>query len=146
MPTHSECANYSQGWCTLKHKAVNPGDPACEDFVPRSANPNPEALLEKWGDLVQRLLFIAFYRLASFVSIHAPITEIAPVCEALSETGLNGTIRWVIPERMFIWENVEMAPGIYQTLRVFGLPSGKNTTFVRIGWWRLYVLKMLGSA
>jgi len=34
-PTHSECAHYRNGWCTLKNKPVNPTAPACPQFTPR---------------------------------------------------------------------------------------------------------------
>ena len=36
MSTHSECANFNNGWCMRHDKAVNPGGAACPDFTPKN--------------------------------------------------------------------------------------------------------------
>ncbi|RLI17337.1 hypothetical protein DRO44_03770 [Candidatus Bathyarchaeota archaeon] len=36
-PTHKQCANFKNGFCTVYKVAVNPNDPACPNFVPRTA-------------------------------------------------------------------------------------------------------------
>ena len=104
----------------------------------------PEFL--KWGTLVERLLIPTYYRIFSFTSIHAPMTEISIVCDYLSKnTAMGGTITWNIPGRLFTWNNLVINQNsnypVTMNVRVFG--SGlrqKNTVFVRIGWWKAYVV------
>lgn len=37
MPTHRECANFSNGFCKLYGVSVDPNGPACPNFTPKTA-------------------------------------------------------------------------------------------------------------
>ncbi|MCD6261129.1 MAG: hypothetical protein J7J28_05030 [Thaumarchaeota archaeon] len=39
QPTHSQCMNYRDGFCTLHGIPVPPDGPACPNFTPRTAFP-----------------------------------------------------------------------------------------------------------
>jgi len=41
-PTHGNCANFRNGFCTLAGVVVNPNDPACPNFTPKSMMRTPE--------------------------------------------------------------------------------------------------------
>ncbi|RJS68291.1 hypothetical protein CW693_04745, partial [Candidatus Bathyarchaeota archaeon] len=36
FPTHKQCANYKNGFCTIYGIPVNPDDPACPNFTPKT--------------------------------------------------------------------------------------------------------------
>lgn len=43
FPTHGNCANFRNGFCTLAGVAVSPNEPACPNFKPKSTMRIPEA-------------------------------------------------------------------------------------------------------
>lgn len=94
---------------------------------------------EKWVPVIDRLLWQAYYRILSFISYHAPIDESYEASKSLSGTR-GGEVYWVIPNRVFRWDNVEISPGIKLTVWFFGSAlRKKNTVMVRRGWWALYL-------
>ncbi|MEM2291664.1 MAG: hypothetical protein QXR44_03175 [Thermoproteota archaeon] len=115
--------------------------------------PPPEYL--KWGSLIERMIITTFYRVMSFTSLHAPIGEIYKACEYMSRnTPYGGKVYYLIPERVFNWDNVIVNRNpdypVTMNMRVFGSPiRNKNTVFARIGWWKFYitdaVLMLIGT-
>jgi hypothetical protein len=105
--------------------------------------PPPEFL--KWGSLIERMLITSYYRVLSFVSLHAPIGEIYTACKYMSEnTPYSGKVYYLVPQRVFNWDEVAVNRNpdypVTMNLRVFGSPlRGKNTVFTRIGWYKMYV-------
>jgi len=98
----------------------------------------------KWRKLVENAVLTSYYRILSFVSLQCPIGEAYETCVWLSEnTPYGGTVYYLIPERLFIWEEVVVNQNpenpITMVLRVFGSPIRKrNTVFVRAGWYFMY--------
>jgi len=75
----------------------------------------------------------------SFVSFHGPIDEAYQAAKFLSETK-GGEVYWVIPDRVFRFDDVEVSPGI--TVKVWFMGSAlrrKNCVLFRRGWWALYL-------
>jgi hypothetical protein len=110
----------------------------------------------KWGSLVERMLITSYYRVLSFVSLHAPINEVYEACKYMSEnTPYAGSVYYLVPRRLFNWDEIVVNRNpnypVTMNLRVFGSPiRGKNTVFVRASWWKLYVvdysLSLLGRS
>lgn len=95
---------------------------------------------EKWIPVIERLLWQCFYRILSFISYHAPIDESYQAAQSLSGTK-GGEVYWVIPDRVFRWDNVEFSPGLKISVWFFGSAlRRKNTVMVRRGWWTFYLL------
>lgn len=42
VPTHEDCANFRDGFCTLNGAAVDPSAPVCPSFTPKSSTPAPQ--------------------------------------------------------------------------------------------------------
>jgi len=42
FPTHGDCANFRSGYCSLHSTAVDPDDPACLNFTPKSIMTMPQ--------------------------------------------------------------------------------------------------------
>ena len=109
-----------------------------------AVTPPPEFL--KWGFLVERLLVPTYYRVFSYTPIHAPIGEIYKVCDYMAKnTALGGTLAWNIPNRIFTWDTIVINQNptnpVTMNIRVFGSPlRNKNTVFVRVGWFKLYMV------
>jgi len=100
--------------------------------------------VRKWRKFVENSILTAYYRVLSFISVRAPITEIYETCVWLSEnTPYSGNVYYLIPDRLFNWEDVVVNQDpeypIKMTVRVFGSPiRGANTVFMRTGWWLMY--------
>lgn len=92
----------------------------------------------KWIPVADRLVFQAYYRVMSFVSMHAPVSEVYKAIQYVAETKRGGTVYWVVEPFVAKWEDVSVAPGITTTLWVFG--REKNTVYARVGWWKLYLV------
>ena len=93
----------------------------------------------KWVPVIDNLLWQVYYRILSFISFHGPVDEAYQAAKLLSETK-GGEVYWVIPDRVFRWDDVEVSPGI--TMKVWFLGSAirrKNTVMFRRGWWALYL-------
>ena len=94
----------------------------------------------KWAPVIERLLWQCYYRIFSFISYHAPVDESYQAAESLTETK-GGEVYWVIPDRIFRWDNVQISPGIKITVWFFGSAlRRKNTVMVRRGFWSLYLI------
>lgn len=102
--------------------------------------------VEKWGKFVENSILTAYYRLLSFVSLHAPISEIYNVCKYLSEnTDYGGDAYWLIENRVANWDSVIVNQNpehpVTMNLRIFGSPiRNRNTCFARVGFWKMYAL------
>jgi len=94
-------------------------------------------LVEKWGEIVKRLVWITFYRLLAIVGCHANVGEMYDVCKWLSKnTPMGGTVEWTVPNRVFFWRRVNVNRDVTINVRVFGSPYGRNTFFTRIGFFK----------
>jgi len=94
----------------------------------------------KWVPVVDRLLFQCYYRVLSFISIHAPVDEVVKAAQYLAVEKRKGKVYWVIEGRVARWDNVEVFPGITMTVWIFGSKiRRKNTVMARRGWWALYL-------
>lgn len=99
----------------------------------------PEAWM-KWIPVVDSLLLQCYYRVLSFISIHAPIDEVFKAARYLAREKRGGKVFWVVPDRVARWDNVEVFPGITMTVWIFGSKiRRKNTVMARRGWWALYL-------
>jgi len=93
----------------------------------------------KWVPVIEHLLWQVYYRVLSFVSFHGPLSEAYYAAEHLSD-GKGGRVYWVILDRVFRWDDVEISPGISTKVWFFGGP--KNTVMARRGWWAMYLLEV----
>lgn len=101
-----------------------------------------EELVPKWSKLIERMIITSYYRILSFVSLHAPIREVYPVCEWMAaNTDYGGRVYWMVPERVFAWDSIQVNKGVVMDLIIFGSAMRqKNTVFARRTWWRLYII------
>lgn len=101
-------------------------------------------VVSKWRIFVENAILTSYYRVLSFVSIHCPITEAYEACLWLSQnTPLGGEVYYLIPDRLFVWEDVVVNKNpenpVKMVLRAFGSPiRGANTVFTRAGWFFMY--------
>lgn len=104
---------------------------------------------EKLLPVITRLLWQTYYRIFGMISFHATVWDSYNAAKWLSDNPYllhshNGQVSWVIENRVFIWEDVEVSPGIIMTVWFFGGP--RNTVMVRRGWWTLYLVRTTISA
>lgn len=102
----------------------------------------PEEPWAKWTSILDNLIFQAYYRVLSFVSIHAPVSEVFEVAKHIAETKRGGKVYWVVEPRIAKWENLDVNPpfGMKMTVWLFGSHvRGKNTVITRRGWWSFYL-------
>jgi hypothetical protein len=102
----------------------------------------------RWVEPLDNLVFQCWYRVLSFVSIHAPIQEVYQAAQYIAANIRGGTLYWVVKDYVARWENLDINPpyGIYITIWLSGLSNGKNTILCRVGWWTLYVFQSMGRA
>jgi len=99
---------------------------------------------EKWVEPCDRLLYQCWYRVLSFISIHAPVWEVKKALEKVAEKR-GGKVYWVVRNRVGRYEDFEVFPGIKMSIWFFGGRRGKNTVFARVGWWKLYLIDVLSK-
>jgi hypothetical protein len=97
----------------------------------------------RWVPVVERLLWQCYYRILSFVSFPAPVDEVFLAAEFLSTRDLfplGGSVKWVVPDRIFVWDEVEFSPGLMMDVWFMGSAlRRKNTAMARGQWWKLYL-------
>lgn len=107
----------------------------------------PEEFM-KWIPVCDALVLQAYYRVLSFVSIHAPIDEVYQAIKHLAETKRGGDVYWAHPlleGRVARWDGLEVYPDIKMSLWVFGSKlRRKNTVYARVGWWNFYLISTFG--
>jgi len=95
----------------------------------------------RWVPVIDRLLWQAYYRILSFISYHGPIDESYQAAKFLSGTK-GGEVYWVVPDRVFRWDNVEISPEITMKVWFFGSAvRRKNTVMCRVGWFKAYIIE-----
>jgi len=95
----------------------------------------------RWVPVIDRLLWQVYYRILSFISYHGPIDEAYQAANFLSGTK-GGEVYWVVPQRVFRWDNVEISQGIMMKVWFFGSAiRHKNTVMCRVGWFKAYILE-----
>lgn len=95
----------------------------------------------RWVPVVSRLLWQCYYRVLGLISFHGSISEAYEAAKWLSESllGPGGNVYWIVENRVFRWDNVEISPDIFMNVWFFGTP--RNTMMLRRGWWALYLLE-----
>lgn len=95
----------------------------------------------KWVAPLDNLVFQAWYRVLSFVSLHAPVDEVYEAAKYIAANKRGGDVYWVVKNYLGRWENFDVNPphGIKMTIWISGFPRGKNTILSRVGWWSLYL-------
>lgn len=96
----------------------------------------------KWVKPLDNIVFQAWYRVLSFVSLHAPINEVFEAARHISENERGGTVYWVIPDRVARWDDLDVSPpyGLKMTVWIFGSAlRRKNSVIARRGFWALYL-------
>ena len=95
-----------------------------------------------WAPLIERVTFQVAYRQLGMVALYVPIDVAAQAIDILcSEKGM-GNWKWLLKDRMLVWENVPVNGALYIHMYVFGGKiRRKNTVFVRQGFWRMYVIE-----
>lgn len=103
--------------------------------VERSENP------EDWVPIISRILWQVAYRQLGMVALYCNIDVAAQAIDMLCQEG-NGSWRWLLEGRALVWEDVPVNNALKIHMYVFGGKlRGKNTVFVRQGFWRMYVLE-----
>jgi hypothetical protein len=100
----------------------------------------------RWVPILDGLVFQAYYRVLSFVSIHAPVSEVYEAARHLAETKRGGEVYWVVEGRVARWDGLDVSPpyGVTMNVWLFGAKlRGKNTVLARRGWWSLYLFDPL---
>lgn len=102
----------------------------------RSLDPNI------WAPIIERVLFQVCYRQLGMVALYCPIdVSIKAIDKLCKEKGM-GSWKWLLQDRVIVWENVPVDSAMKIHLYVFGGAwRKKNTVFVRQGFWRMYVLE-----
>jgi hypothetical protein len=95
----------------------------------------------RWIEPLDSLVFQAWYRVLSFISIHAPIAEVYQAAQYIAQNHRGGDVYWVVKGFVARWENLDVNPphGVKITIWMWGNPNGKNTILSRVGWWTLYL-------
>jgi len=101
----------------------------------------PEEQWMRWVEPLDNLVFQAWYRVLSFVSIHASIAEVYEAAKYVAQTHRGGDVYWVVKGFVARWEDLDVNPPhrVKITVWIWGNPSGKNTVLTRVGFWSLYL-------
>jgi hypothetical protein len=96
---------------------------------------------EVWKPIVERIVFQVFYRQLGIVAIPAGIDTVVKAIDLLCKEG-KGSWRWLVQDRIIVWENVPIDKAMKVHCYVYGGKTRqKNTVFTRVGFWRCYVIE-----
>jgi len=97
----------------------------------------------RWVEPLDNLVFQAWYRVLSFVSLHASIAEVYEAAKYIALNHRGGDVYWVVKNYVARWEKLDVNPpyGVTITIWIWGNPTGKNTILSRVGWWSLYLFE-----
>ena len=100
---------------------------------------------EAWKNIIKKVTFQVAYRQLGMVSLHCPLKVAVQAINLLSKEGY-GHFRWLIPGRIGVWRNVPIGdpkkPALIIDIYVLGSKiRQKNTVFIRVGWWKMYVIE-----
>ena len=98
-----------------------------------------------WAEMIKRVSFVVAYRQLGMVALHCPLKIAVEAIKLLVKEGY-GRFDWLIPGRVGVWRRVPVPdaknPALVIDVYVFGSKiRQKNTVFVRIGWWKMYVIE-----
>lgn len=114
---------------------------------------------EKWVGPADDLIDQAYYRILGMISFHAPISEAIKAIEYLAKTKRGGTLTYwgttfvpgipwraipvEIPRRfkVYSWEDIEVYPGVFMDMWIYGSERSENTAYVRKRWYNLYMIE-----
>jgi len=97
----------------------------------------------KWIVPLDNVIFQAWYRVLSFVSLHAPLSEVYEAAKYVQKKR-GGTLYWVVKYRIARWEDLDVNPshGVKMTIWLYGGVRAKNTILARYGWWTFYLIDL----
>lgn len=96
---------------------------------------------EDWAPIIQRILFQVAYRQLGIVALYCNIKVAAEAIDILCKQGF-GRWSWLLEGRALVWEDAPIDSALKVHLYVFGGKTrGKNTVFVRQGFWRMYFIE-----
>ena len=104
------------------------------------STPYPDAVTATVDQLIQQV----WYRQLGIVAVHYGIGDAYNAILWLSENGRHGSVKWVIPGRTIMWENVQVAPDLSGSptidIWLFGAALTQwNTVMVLKGFWAFYL-------
>jgi hypothetical protein len=97
----------------------------------------------EWAKIIERVLFQVFYRNLGMVSLHVPMKVAVQSINYLVKTKGYGNWKWLLTNRVLVWENVPINNVMKIHVYVFGSSlRQKNTVLVRQGFWRLWFIEV----
>lgn len=96
----------------------------------QKVNPDP---------ILQAVLFQVYYRQLGMVSIHIPIKDMIEAANRLKPQR-GGTIQEIRKNMVYRWVDVEAFPNSNARMTVWMIGGSRNTAFIRVGWWKLYLV------
>jgi len=109
------------------------------------------ALQNAEEDILNQVVFQAYYRQLGMVSLHFGVDALYSAAEYLANGSRGGTLSWVLPGRLAQWDEVIVAPGFSDSPTISlwlvgSLYRQRNTVLVRKGWWTLYLPSVVERA
>ncbi|RLG77365.1 MAG: hypothetical protein DRO12_02495 [Thermoprotei archaeon] len=99
---------------------------------------------EDWAPIVKSVLFQVFYRQLGIVALPQGISVISKAIDWLCKEEGMGKWRWLLDDRVLVWEDVPIGKAMKIDLYAFGgKMRNMNTVFVRIGFWKMYVIESM---
>ncbi len=97
---------------------------------------------EDWAPIVERIVFQVFYRQLGMVALRSGISVISQTIDMLCKEKGYGSWKWLLEGRLLLWEDIPINNAAKVHTYVFGGKTrDKNTTFIRQGWWRMYMVE-----
>jgi len=97
---------------------------------------------KEWANIIERVLFQVFYRNLGMVSLHVPIAVASQSIDYLCKEKDYGDWKWLLTNRVLVWENVPINHVMKIHVYVFGSKlREKNTVLVRQGFWRMWFIE-----
>jgi len=98
---------------------------------------------ERWIPGADALVVQTWYRVLGAVSIHAPVKEVYDAIQRGIVPRRGGKLQWVRDGTLARWDDLEVWPGVKMSIWILGGTLGRNTAYVRMGWWTLYLTKTI---
>ena len=93
----------------------------------------------EWKPIFERIVLQIFYRQLGMVSVPCPIAKSAEAIDLLCKEGY-GNWRWLLDNRILIWENIPIDHAAKVHAYVFGsMKRQENSVIIRQGFWKMYI-------
>jgi hypothetical protein len=90
-------------------------------------------------EIVDAVLWQVYYRTFGMVGIHIGVTDTYNAAQWLAANGRGGQVRWLVPNRVFLWSGMAVTPGISGSGTMSALFGGTglqfDTAIARVGFW-----------